>query len=189
MMCDFDESDYCTDMYHERLLKQDIELIQIMVEMREFERALAGMNYSVRHSEDLDEKVKQDLRDIKSRREASSCPGFSNSALVGQGCQDFSTFHNQTVKLNCKVDGFSTILIDYGQDGENPITIDAEDEPSEDLSQRAKNTLLLNVFNPAAPEGKMVGPDEDVKKLLAAIIQGGLNINFKEVSTSTSFCV
>ena len=183
MRCDFDESDYCTDKYHEQLREQEKELMQMYYEMRWFENAIRDAGYSVRNKEDLDRKIKEDLDDISSGRKAASCPGFLALDLEGRGCQDFSTFHNQTVYPKCILEGFSPILVDYGQEGQTVITVDPHEAPSEDLSRRAA-TLLRNVYNFKAPEGSGQEnfPERSIKKLLDAIVKEGLNVNFKEVN-------
>ena len=50
---------------------------------------------------ELDNQMDKDFESIYKNRKAESCPGFKNFDLVGNGCEDFSSYINQEVKLHC----------------------------------------------------------------------------------------
>merc|ERR1712038_634268 len=125
MTCfDANENDVCRENYHKLLRAQEYELLEFYFSAMELEKYLhqSGMCPACRTSEVIEERIRVDLADIEDSRNRASCPGFINEELKGGGCQNFSTYRNQTVGLQCQKDHSTPVYYDSDSSKYIPVS-------------------------------------------------------------------
>ena len=103
MKC-FRQNQICKDQYHNKLRSTESALLQMYFRMVQFQKEMkmaCQNNIDVRTAAYLNDEMDKDFESIYKNRKAESCPGFKNYDLVGNGCEDFSSYINQEVKLHC----------------------------------------------------------------------------------------